>query len=452
MDAFLGSVWWLIVSLGILVTFHEFGHYWVARRCGVRVLRFSVGFGSPLWRRTAKDGTEYQVAAIPLGGYVKMLDGREQDLAPGEEREAFNHKPVGQRIAIVAAGPLFNLILCVGLLWLMFVVGKPDFQPIVGHSEGIAAEAGFRPGDRLVAVDGRPVDTWAHAMMAMTGATLDRRSVGVDVVTAEGAATRRTYPLDRLEGRINERNPWPALGMVPRHWLLEPVVGSVDAGTPAEAGGLRAGDRILSLDGRPIRAWDEIGRVTQTLAREGQPIEVRVERDGQPVDLAIAPRLVVEESGSRWTFGFRPQPGQARHDAMLRHGPLGSVGAAFDETWRMTRETLGMLWRMVTGRASLQNLSGPITIAQYANVTAGMGLAWFLSFLALLSLSLAIINLLPIPILDGGHLLYYLIELVKGSPVSERVQILGQYVGLAMLAGLMGLAFYNDLIGLFSRA
>lgn len=448
MEAFFGSIWWLIVSLGILVTFHEFGHYWVARRCGVRVLRFSVGFGRPLWSRRGKDGTEYVIAAIPLGGYVKMLDEREGQVPVEARQEAFNSKPVGQRIAIVAAGPLFNLLLCVGLLWLMFVVGKPDFLPNVGRADGLAAAAGFERGDRLTRVDGRPVETWSHALMVLTVAALDKRPVAVEVETARGDRRIRTLPLDRLPDGVNERTALREIGLVPQHWLIPPLVGEVSRDSPAEAAGLRAGDRILALGGRPIHAWDEIGRTVQELARAGEPLPVRVERGGDRFTVQIVPARSEADGQARWILGVAAQTTESGYDALLRYNPLAAIGAAFGETWRMTRETLAMLWRMVTGKASLQNLSGPITIAQYANVSAGLGLAWFLNFLALLSLSLAIINLLPIPVLDGGHLLYYLIELVKGSPMSDRALVAGQYIGLAMLAGLMGLAFYNDILRL----
>lgn len=441
MQAFFGSIWWLIVSLGILVTFHEFGHYWVARRCGVRVLRFSVGFGKPLWQRRGKDGTVYQVAAIPLGGYVKMLDEREVEVHEDDRHEAFNNKSVWQRIAIVAAGPGFNLILCLALLWAMFVIGKPDYAPLVGTVQGPAAEAGFEYGDRLTSVDGRGVDTWSHAMMALTVAAIDRDSIAVDVRTADGF--ERTRQLDFAgAAEIDERNVMGEVGLVPQQWLLEPVIGDVSFRDSP----LQAGDRVLAIDGQPVRSWNEITGLVAGAAGPERPLEVAVERDGLRLGLQVQPRL---HEGERWVLGITPQPREAEYDALLRYGPVEAIGAAGRETWHLTTTTFAMLWRMVNGTASLQNLSGPITIAQYANSSAGLGVAWFLNFLALLSLSLAIINLLPIPILDGGHLLYYFIELIKGSPVSEKTMIAGQYIGLAMLAGLMGLAFYNDILRLF---
>lgn len=445
MTEFFGSVWWLIVSLGILVTFHEFGHYWVARRCGVRVLRFSVGFGKPLWKRIGRDGTEYAVAWIPLGGYVKMLDEREVEVAPSERHESFNAKSVWQRIAIVAAGPVANLLLCIALLWLMFVVGKPDFQPDIGRADGIAAEAGFQAGDRLLEVDGRATRTWSEAGIALATAVIDREPTAVRVRTADGDERVRVLPLDRPGLELSEERPFTDLGLRPA-WPA--VIGDVASGSAAEAAGLRAGDRIVSLDGRPVHTYDQVSPLLQELAGPDRPLALEVERDGRRQRLEVRPQRAEREGQAVWQLGVLAAP--LEQDALLRFGPLAAVPAALAETRQMTSDVLGMLWRMVSGQASLKNISGPITIARVANGSAGLGVAWFLNFLAILSLSLCIMNLLPIPVLDGGHLLYYLIELVKGSPVGERGLMAGQYIGLALLAGLMGLAFYNDILRLGS--
>ena len=444
MNEFFGSVWWLIVSLGLLVTFHEFGHYWVARRCGVRVLRFSVGFGKPLWKRIGKDGTEYVVAWIPLGGYVKMLDEREVAVAPHGRHESFNAKTVWQRIAIVAAGPLANLILCIALLWLMFVVGKPDFQPNLGSTTGVAAEAGFVPGDRLLEVDGRPVRTWTEAGIALTKAVIDREATPVRVLEADGDEVVRVLPLDRPGLALDEEQPFSSVGLSPA-WPA--VIGLVEAGSAAD-GRLREGDLVVAIDGRPVHGFDRIGPLLQELAAPGRALPVEVERDGRRLSVSVEPRQAERDGRSVWQLGIGSAPLQ--QDAMLRFNPLQALPAALAETRQMTSDVTGMLWRMVTGEASLKNISGPITIARVANGSAELGPAWFLNFLAVLSLSLFIMNLLPIPVLDGGHLLYYLIELVKGSPVGERGLVVGQYIGLVMLAGLMGLAFYNDILRLGS--
>lgn len=450
MSDFLGSIWWLIVSIGVLVTFHEFGHFWVARRCGVKVLRFSVGFGKALWSRHGKDGTEYVIAAIPLGGYVKMLDEREGDVAPAEAGRAFNRQPVWQRIAIVAAGPVANLLLCVALLWAMFVVGRPDYAPALGHVEGIAAEAGFRTGDTLLKIGERETPTWSEAALALTTAAMDRSPIDVRVKNVAGEIVTRTLPLSRLPASFEDARAVQVAGFSPRHHTLPPVVGKVAAGTAAD-GILAVGDRITAIDGAKVVTYDDIGPLVQTLGRQGGQGMVEVEREGERLALELRPTLRTEKPrGTYWALGITPQPldKAPAYDALLRHGPIAAIPAALRETATMFRDSVSMIGRMFSGRASVENVSGPITIARYANASAQLGLAWFLNFLALLSLSLAIINLMPIPVLDGGHLLYYLIELVKGSPLSERAMAAGQFVGLALLASLMGLAFYNDILGL----
>ncbi len=449
MSTFFGSVWWMIVSLGVLVTFHEFGHYWVARRNGVKVLRFSIGFGRALWSRRGRDGTEYVIAALPLGGYVKMLDEREGDVDPAELSQAFNRKSVWRRIAIVAAGPAANLLLCVALLWAMFVIGRPDFLPVVGQAEGIAAEAGLARGDTVLEVGGRSTPTWSEASIALTTAAMDRGDLDVRVRTAAGDDATRTLRLSALPADMDERRAVRVIGLVPRSHLLPAVVGAVREDSAAW-GVLADGDRITAIDGSPVEYFDAIGPLVHALGERGGAGMVEVERDGERLALEMSPTLAeVDGREPFWALGITPDAtGAPIPDTRLRHGPLAALPAAIAETGRLASDSLGMIRRLLTGRASVENVSGPITIARYANASASLGPAWFLSFLALLSLSLAIINLLPIPILDGGHLLYYLIELVKGSPLGERAMVAGQYVGLAMLAGLMGLAFYNDILQL----
>jgi len=454
MGDFLGSAWWLLVSIGVLVTFHEFGHFRVARACGVKVLRFSVGFGKPIWSRIGRDGTEFAIGAIPLGGYVKMLDERE--LGEGDPAipvadlpQAFNRKPVWQRIAIVAAGPVANLVLCVGLLWAMFVIGRPDFQPVIGVSEGIAASSGLHAGDRLLSVDGRATPTWSEASMALLAAALDRRDAKLDIEGIDGLQMERTLRLSQLPAGLSDDRAVAGTGIVPRHLLVPAVVGEIAAGTPAN-GVLAKGDRITAIDAQPVSSFEAIGPLVQALGARGGEAMIEVQRDGERLALPIRPAKRSEPGRDPyWALGIRPAPvQQPAYDARLRYGPLRAVPAAFAETGRLFGDSVAMIARMFDGRASVQNVSGPITIARYANASAQLGPAWFLNFLALLSLSLAIINLLPIPVLDGGHLLYYLIELAKGSPLSERAMVAGQYLGLAVLAGLMGLAFYNDFLGL----
>jgi regulator of sigma E protease len=452
MTDFIGSLWWLAVSLGLLVTFHEYGHYWVARRCGVDVLRFSIGFGRPLWSRRNRHGTEFALAAIPLGGYVKMLDEREVEVPVQRQAHAFNRKPVWARIAIVAAGPAANLLLCLVLLWAMFMVGRQDYAPVVGRTSGIAAEAGFQPGEQLTAIAGRPVATWTEVAMALAAPALDRQDVEVRSEDLEGHQYTRRLALSRLPADLDERRIPEQAGFTWRFLLAAPLIEAVREDGPAH-GVLLPGDLVLAIDGTRIDAADGVWPQVQALGQRGEPGMVEVEREGERLALELrpAPSSARERAGS-WELGIvlaRPQ--MPEYDALQRYGPLAAIPAAFRETGRLASDSLGMMRRMVTGEASVKNLSGPVTIARAANASAKRGLDWFLYFLALLSLSLAIINLLPIPILDGGHLLYYLIELVKGSPLSERAMAAGQYVGLALLAGLMGLAFYNDILGLLPQ-
>ena len=450
MADFLGSVWWMIVSLGVLVTFHEFGHFWVARRCGIKVLRFSVGFGKPLWSRRDRNGTEFAIAAIPLGGYVKMLDEREVHVPAAEQHLAFNNKSVWQRIAVVAAGPLANLVLCVALLWAMFVIGRQDYSATVGQVQGLAAQAGLQPGDRIVRAGDRVVATWSDAAMEMTSAALDRRDLPLEVETPDGIEGRHVLALSRLPKGFDERQVSTLVGLTWKFWTAPTLVGEVAPGGPAD-GVLQKGDRLLAIDGKPVDSAAQVSTLVQALG--GQPGGmIEVERDGERLALQAVPRRSTDPARKdAWELGIAVASQAPAYDAAQKYGPLAAVPAALHETGKLASDSLGMMRRLVTGQASLKNVSGPVTIARVANASAKRGADWFLYFLALLSLSLAIINLLPIPVLDGGHLLYYLIELVKGSPLSERAMAAGQYVGLALLAGLMGLAFYNDILGLLPQ-
>jgi regulator of sigma E protease len=446
MSEFLGSAWWLLVTLGILITFHEFGHFWVARRCGVKVLRFSVGFGKPIWSRMGKDGVEYAIGTIPLGGYVKFLDAREADRPeliahqPGE----YNAAPVWQRMAIAAAGPAFNIAFTVLAFWAMFVVGRPDFPPVIGTPHGLAAQAGFVTGDRVVAVDGERVDSMSSMINGILQPAMTRTDAAFDVIDTRGDAKTRTLPLSSLPADLtNSEKVYEAIGLHPH---VEPIIGGLAKDMPAARAGMQVGDRIVRIGATTITDFDDIPAAIAKQAADNPRLHIGLERNHAALTLDVDAEQREVDGSKKWQIGIAPA--RATLNAIEHYGPLQAIPAAFHETWKTARATLGMIASMLTGAASAKNLSSVITIAQAANESAHMGLGWFLSFLALISLSLGILNLLPIPILDGGHLLYYLIELVKGSPLSDRTVIAGQYVGVAVLVALMSLAFYNDILRL----
>jgi len=444
MSTFAGSVFWFIVTLGVLVTFHEFGHFWVARRLGVRVVTFSVGFGKALWSRFGDDGTQYQVAAIPLGGYVKFLDGREYELRPGDERIAFDTQPVWKRILIVLAGPVANLLLCIALLWVALQVGVPEQVPVMGQPSGLAADAGVATGDRILAIDGQPAATWDQAWGPIALAAIDRREMVVSVRDARGDVRERRLDLSRLPADFDQTDPLQAMGLHPMSRQDRPVIGHVAEDSAAE-GVLRANDEIVAIDGKPVRKYTEIPPRVQAAA--GRALQLDVRRDGRLLSLSITPRLSKDpEAANKWQLGIisRPPP------EIVSYAAWPALRESLRRTRNMASDNLALIGRLVTGQASAKNVSGVITIAQVANAEASVGVGRMLAFMAALSLILCVMNLLPIPVLDGGHLLYYLIELVSGRPLSDRTLIAGQYVGLALLAGLITLAFYNDIHRLVS--
>lgn len=442
MNPFFGSVFWLLVTLGVLVTFHEFGHYWVARRCGVKVLRFSVGFGNAIWKRVGRDGTEYQIASIPLGGYVKMLDAREGDVDPALLHQEFTNQSIWKRIAIVAAGPGFNIIFTIAAFWLMFVIGRSDYAPIVTAApQSLAAEAGIQPGDRILTVGDQTVTTSSGAYDAIANALLSRAPLPITVRGTNGEQRAIVLPLNRLPADEDVSKYFDKLGIQPAS--PPAIVATVAPGYPAATAGMHAGDQVLSVNGVAVKTFEDLSKQIPAAAAKSPTLTLDVTRNGKPLQFTLNARMDSSNgSAPHWAIGVAPQPPEP---AIQHYGPIKALGESLNLTWQRTTETFGMVGKMLTGQASTKNLTGPIGIAQVANAAAAAGLDRFLEFLGLVSLSLGIINLLPIPILDGGHLLYYLIELVKGSPVSERTMIAGQYVGIALLCTLMGLVFYNDI-------
>ena len=442
------SVLALIVTLGVLITVHEFGHFWVARRLGVKVTKFSIGFGKPLWRRQSQDGVEYVIAALPLGGYVKMLDEREGDVPEAELHRAFNRKPVGSRIAIVLAGPLFNFLFAILAYACMFVIGVPGVKPLLDQPvAGSLAEAGgFRKGDLIVAIDGQPTPALSSVMLALVDRAMAEDVVRFEVQDADDRMRIRTLDLrdgqmDTDDARIFER-----VGLTPWQLVLPAVIGQVMPDGAAARAGLQAGDRILLANSEPVMDWKHWRSIIERYP--GQSLTVRIEREGSEQALELIPDSRETRQGEQVGFigAVADVPPDLAEDlqVVVRYGPLDAMGVAIGKTWDMSLLTLRMLGRMLIGKASLENLSGPLTIAQFAGQAASAGLIAFLSLLALVSISLGVLNLLPVPVLDGGHLLYYLIEAIKGSPLSEALQHMGQQVGIVVLLLLMGLALFND--------
>jgi regulator of sigma E protease len=435
------------VATSLLVTFHEFGHFWVARRCGVKVLRFSIGLGKPLWTRRGSGGTEYVIAAIPLGGYVKMLDEREADVEAAEVGQAFNRKSLGQRVAIVAAGPLFNLAFALFAFWLMLLVGVRDYAPYVGETSGLAQRSGLERGDLVLSVDQRSTSNWTHVLVDLTTKAYRGQSVTIEVRRSNGDIVERQMDLGDLGEAVDEERFLEQLGLKPWHWVPPAIAGSLRDGDPAMVAGLQPGDRVIKVGDVEV---DRFAAMSEAIQAEGAAnqgrIRLLVERNGIRETVEIPARTEKRGEKSVWLIGVGPD----MRETTRRHGPLDAVPQAFAETWRLTTGSIRVIWHMLAGDAQLKNVSGPISIAQFANYSAEGGFTQFLRFLGLISLSLCIMNLLPIPILDGGHLLYYLIEWVKGSPLSDRAQAVGHYLGLGALLALMCLAFFNDLSRLMS--
>ena len=439
-----------LVVLGVLVVFHELGHYWVARWCGVKVLRFSVGFGRVLWsRRVGSGGTEWAISAVPLGGYVKMLDEREGAVADADLPRAFNRQGVSTRIAIVAAGPIANLLLAVLLFAGTYVYGIPGQRALLFDppANTPAAAAGVRDGDLVVAVDGTPVGSWQDVRWRLLRAS-GASDATIEVERPDGSRQRRSILLASLTGADWEGNFLSTLGL--RADLGAPVIDEVVTDKPAARAGLRAGDRIVAIDGTPVRSPAEVA--ARTNAKLGGDVTFRILRGGTERDVTIITE-VAEQAGRRIGIAgvrLKVDPAIAERLAVtVRYGVIDALGHGVRKTWELAVFTLRMLGRIVTGEASLKNISGPITMADFAGQSAQAGTLVFIGYLALISISFGVLNLLPVPLLDGGHLLYYFAEIIKGSPVSDRAFEVGQRIGMAMLAVLMALALFNDLSRLF---
>lgn len=454
MQSFILSVVAFIIAIGVLVTIHEFGHYWVAKKMGVKVLRFSIGFGKPLWKKVAgADQTEYVLAAIPLGGYVKMLDEREGAVDASEVDRAFNRKSVWARIAIVIAGPLANLILAVLVYWIIFIVGITGIVPIVGEppEDSPAAVAGFQREDKIVSINGKATPTWSTVYVSLLdGIVSGESNIDIAVNSKDGTTATRKLVLAKellnqqgdVVGSIGLRRWWPD---------VDPVIGGVVPGGAAEAATLMQGDRVISIDGVVIETWRELVEMIRSSA--DQTLNVLVLRDSSEINLQLTPALRESPEGNIGFIGARETQSQEVIDEKLRtverYPPLTALAMGFNRTLEMMAVSVKMIGKLLTGQASLKNtVSGPISIAQFAGQSVSVGIDHYLSFIALVSISLGIFNLFPVPMLDGGHLLYYAIEVVTGKPVSDKIQIFGQQIGIALLGTLMIFVFYQDILRL----
>lgn len=457
----------LIVTISILVTIHEYGHYWVARRCGVKVLRFSIGFGKPLFtwhgkpsrlpavpeeqeiktRNNELVGTEFVVAAIPLGGYVKMLDEREGFVADDELHMAFNRKPVSSRIAIVLAGPLANFLLAIAAYWILFTVGVTGIVPLLGEidANSQAGIAGFEKGQEIVQVDGEDTATWSEVNLQLFRRIGDTGRINFKVKKPFGEHRNLSIPVETWLADAETPYPTMTLGLVLGFPEVPAVIGRLIEGGRALEAGLQVGDQILVADSIGIENWEQWVDLIKSSANHELQLELL--RGGTRTFVRLVPESIIRDGAEIGYIGAAPQFLEIPEDMqrVVQYPFFTAWLPALGKTWDMSLFTLDSIRKMILGAISTSNLSGPITIAKVASASAKSGLESYIGFIAILSISLGVLNLLPIPVLDGGHLLYYLIELIKGRPVSERIQALGMQLGIFIIVSIMLLAFYNDL-------
>lgn len=445
----LWSLLGFVVAISVLVCFHELGHFWMARRLGVKVLRFSLGWGKPVWTRIDRQGVEWSLGPYPIGGYVKMLDEREGPVAEHERAQAFNRQSVRNRIAILFAGPAFNFLLAIALYWVMFLVGVPGMKPVLAEppAQTAAARAGLHAGDEVLAIDGTRLTTWTELRTELIDRVLGAPSLRLAVRDSAGAT--RNVEVNLSGVRPDPLFLFDDLGLNSFQPKLPPVIDQVESGSAAARAGLETGDRVLAVEGKPIEDWTQL--VQMVRERPGQVVSIEIDRAGSKQTLSAVLARSDDQGRAVGRLGAGvSMPEQLWQDlrAERQLGPIAAIPAAIGQTWTMTQLTLRMLWRMVLGDVSVKNVSGPIQIAQVAGYSAQIGLISFLSFMAVVSVSLGVLNLLPVPLLDGGHMLMFAIEGIKGKPLSERVQATAQYVGLGFIAMLMMLALFNDIMRL----
>ena len=452
MNDLLFSVAGFVLAIGLLVAVHEFGHFWVARQLGIKVLRFSIGFGRALWSRTARDGTEYVIAALPLGGYVKMLDETEDENVPEHEaHRAFNRQALWKRTAVVVAGPLFNFLFAFVAYWFVFMAGVDGVKPVVGAvvEDSLAERGGFEVGDEILEIDGKKTRSWNEHRLYLFNQALARNGVAVQVRSADGdVELRQLYlnevPLSELDAGLLETGIG-LYGYIPE---IPAAIGGIQEGSPAAHAALKPGDRIVAVGGNEVGDWRDLVGAVRPLA--GKDTLLVLERDGRRLEVQLRPESVEVNGETIGRIGVSPQPVSIPEEYRVHvtYGPFQAVVKSAESVWVMSVLTLKMLAKIVTLEVSAKNISGPLTIAQFAGDTVQIGWDRFFMFLAIVSISLGVLNLLPIPVLDGGHLLYYAVEAVTGGPLSKEVLLWGQQIGLAMLFALMSLAFYNDIVRL----
>jgi len=437
------------VTLGVMIVVHEYGHYRVARWCGVKVLRFCVGFGKPVFvRRYGADQTEWVLAAFPLGGYVKMLDEQEGEVAAHELHRAYNRQSVYRRCAIVVAGPLANLIMAVLLYWLLFMLGVPGVKPMLGEPSATtpAAQAAFQRGEVITRIGGEAVATWQDARWSMLQQVLDAPTLEFEVETPQHTVAVRTLDVSSVTSDDLENDFLEKLGLVHFQTDIAAKIGALQPEGAAAKAGFKVGDEIVAVNRQDVRRWEDW---VQWVRQSPQKVlSVKIRRGNEQLVLDITPATVGESGKTIGRVGASPMIDREMFKTLLtevRYPPHKAFAKALTKTWETSVFSLKMLLRMVTGQVSWKNISGPITIADYAGQSAQMGWIAYLSFLALISISLGVLNLLPVPLLDGGHLLYYMAEILKGSPVSEKTMEIGQQIGIAILLTLMLFAFYNDI-------
>ena len=443
------TLWAFVLAIAVLVVVHELGHYWIARWCGVKVLRFSVGFGKSLYiKKFAGGETEWVVSAIPLGGYVKMLDEREGEVAEHELHRAFNRQPVVRRMAIVVAGPVSNLLLAVALYWSLFMHGVPGLKPILGEitPQTPAAVAQLREQETILSINGEPVPSWQDLHWMLLDLAFQGAEARIEGRTAQGETVQHVLDLKVLAPGDLGGDFLQKLGLQLFQPLVQPIIGKLMEGGVAQRTGLRPGDHIKRMDGRAITRWTEL--VDMVRSHPGSTLHLEIERNGNLLAIDITPETANENGKQVGRIGAGPYLDKLAFEAQLtevRYAPPAALKQAVRRSWETAAVSLKVMGKMVVGEISLKNLSGPITIADFAGQSAKLGVASYLDFLALISISLGVLNLLPIPLLDGGHLLYYMVELIKGSPVSEKAWEAGQNVGIALLVTLMAFALYNDI-------